>query len=76
VKWAKLHINPPVAVNFSDGKTEALYGSQDESSLFYINWGPFSTLQVRLLIPYQAGRHNAANALNLLKTLFLGPPLD
>jgi hypothetical protein len=44
----------PVVVNFSDGEEEAHYGSQDESSLFLINWCAFSTLQVRLLIRDQA----------------------
>jgi hypothetical protein len=28
--------------------------SQDESSFFLVNWGAFGTLQVRLLIRYQA----------------------
>jgi uncharacterized membrane protein YgdD (TMEM256/DUF423 family) len=59
------------AVNFSDGKAEAEYRSQGASSLFLMNWCAFSTLQVRLLIRYQADRRNAANALNLSKTLFL-----
>jgi hypothetical protein len=46
---------------------KAHYGSQDQTSLYLINWGTFGTLQARLLIRYLTTVVIAAKGLNLLE---------